>query len=146
MLIFFEAILLYYIFTLVSGDSLPVRFKFNFRNLGRCVLHRRMLCHKYIYIYIYIIDIIYIYIYIYIYIIYIYKLIFDKAANLSFFFKLIFCASLSNNLLGSNVLLFLELRNIVFILVLYRYWILYRIIDIKHWQDMVRDIIASCTC
>ena len=53
---------------------------------------------------------------------------FDKAIYLSFLLKFISSERLSNNLWGSDVLLFLVLINIVFIIVLYLYWIHYIVI------------------
>ena len=60
---------------------------------------------------------------------------FDKATYLSLLFKFIFSVisvifsvyenRLSDSLWGSDVLLFLEFLNIVFIFVLYLYWIYY---------------------
>ena len=55
---------------------------------------------------------------------------FDKAIYLSLLFKSILSVRLINNMCGSNVLLFLEFINIVFIFVLNLYWIHYIVIYI----------------
>ena len=49
---------------------------------------------------------------------------FDKATYLSLLFKIILSVRLSNSLWRSDVLLFSEFINIVFIFVLYPYWII----------------------
>ena len=50
---------------------------------------------------------------------------FDKAIYLSLFLKSILSVRLNNSMWESDVLLFFELINIVFIFVLYLYWIDY---------------------
>ena len=50
---------------------------------------------------------------------------FDKAIYLSFLFKSTLSVRLNNCLRGSDVLLFLEFRNIVFVFVLYPHLIHY---------------------